>query len=176
MADLISAEPTQTPPSGYLERHDYRVDLLARRTRVTVRAGDRVIADSKRTILVDEQNHALVFARRGHRARQDEHLPYKGEATYLALAETPEVPIAWRYDRPFRQVEQPHEVRAVGIAAVLDLHVVALRAVADLRASPHRSARPLHAQPADAPRSARADHSARNGCRVRRCEPRHRPA
>ena len=32
-------------PSGYQNRHDYRVELLARRNRVIVRAGGDVIAD-----------------------------------------------------------------------------------------------------------------------------------
>lgn len=102
-----------TAPSGYRSRHDYRVELLARCNRVTVRAGDRIIADSSRTILVDEQDHALVFyipdadvsttaliAIPG----KSTYCPYKGTATYLALTSVPSRPIAWRYDAPFAQV------------------------------------------------------------------------
>jgi uncharacterized protein (DUF427 family) len=101
------------PSSGYLERHDYRVDLLARRNRITVRAGDRVIAQSARSILVDEQDHGLVFylpeadlvaGALVSVADKTSVCPYKGEAIYLALADAPETPVAWRYDRPLPQV------------------------------------------------------------------------
>lgn len=100
-------------PSGYQRRHDYRVELLARRNRVTVRAGESVIADSTRTILVDEQDHALVFYIPAADIATDAlvvvpgestYCPYKGQATYLALATDPGRPVAWRYDDPFTQV------------------------------------------------------------------------
>lgn len=99
--------------SGYGNRHDYRVELLARRNRVTVRAGDLVIADSTRTILVDEQDHGLVFyvpeadVLAGMLTivpRKSSFCPYKGEATYFALTNDPERPVAWRYGKPFAQV------------------------------------------------------------------------
>ncbi len=47
--------------SAFGGRPDYRVDILARRNRVTVSAGDQVLADSERCLLVDEQDHGLVF-------------------------------------------------------------------------------------------------------------------
>ncbi len=48
-------------PSGFVDRPDYRVDIMARRNRVTVSIGDDVLADSERCLLVDEQDHGLVF-------------------------------------------------------------------------------------------------------------------
>ena len=48
-------------PSGFEDRPDYRVDLLARRNRITVTADGEVLADSTRCLLVDEQDHGLVF-------------------------------------------------------------------------------------------------------------------
>lgn len=100
-------------PSGYQNRHDYRVELLARRNRVMVRAGGDIIADSMRTILLDEQDHALVFYVPEADVAADalvvvpgksSFCPYKGHATYLALATDPSRAIAWRYDEPFAQV------------------------------------------------------------------------
>ena len=50
-----------TEESGYVERPDYRVDVLRRRNLVTVRAGDTVIARSESPLVVDEQDHGVVF-------------------------------------------------------------------------------------------------------------------
>jgi uncharacterized protein (DUF427 family) len=47
--------------SGFVARPDYRVEVLARRNRVTVSFDGEVLADSVRTLLVDEQDHGLVF-------------------------------------------------------------------------------------------------------------------
>lgn len=100
-------------PSGYESRPDYRVDLLRRRNRVRVVAGGEVIADSARTIVVDEQGHGLVY----YVPRADiaagalvpvadktSHCPYKGDAAYLALAAAPGDAIAWTYPTPYREV------------------------------------------------------------------------
>ena len=98
-------------PSGYEARPDYRVDLLARRNRVVARHGDQVLADTEHSLLVDEQDHGLVF----YFPRQDvflEHLtptddtsrcPYKGNASYWRLVEGGK-PIAWSYEDPYPQV------------------------------------------------------------------------
>jgi uncharacterized protein (DUF427 family) len=70
-------------------------------------------ADSSRTILVDELDHGIVFYLPAADIvsgalvpvpGKTSICPYKGEATYLALAGAPEIPVAWRYDRPFAQV------------------------------------------------------------------------
>lgn len=100
-------------PSGYETRPDYRVDLLRRRNRVRVVASGQVIADSARAIVVDEQGHGLVY----YFPRADivagslvpvedktSHCPYKGDASYLALAGTPGDAIAWAYPSPYREV------------------------------------------------------------------------
>jgi uncharacterized protein (DUF427 family) len=98
-------------PSGYVDRPDYRVDILRRRNLVTARAGDRVLARSAATLLVDEQDHGLVF----YFPQSDvafEHLepidrtsrcPYKGQASYWRLVDGDE-PIAWTYREPYEQV------------------------------------------------------------------------
>lgn len=99
-------------PSGYEERFDYRVDVLRRRNRVRVSIDGTDLADSARTLLVDEQDHGLVFyipfadvnmdALRliEHRTR----CPYKGWATHYALRDRDDTPIAWTYETPYPEV------------------------------------------------------------------------
>ena len=102
-------------PSGYGERYDYRVDILRRLNRVTATLDGVELASSRRTLLVDEQDHGLVF----YFPRQDvaldrlaampEHssrCPYKGTASYWGYAGQPGEPIAWSYENPYPQVAQ----------------------------------------------------------------------
>ncbi len=98
--------------SGYEERFDYRVDVLARRNRVRVTSGGTELADSARTLLVDEQDHGLVFYVpvgdvRMAALRPIDHptrCPYKGIATHYALHDGDDTPIAWTYESPYAQV------------------------------------------------------------------------
>jgi uncharacterized protein (DUF427 family) len=116
--------------SGFVARPDYRVDLLARRNRVTASFGGEVLADSARTLLVDEQDHGIVF----YFPPDDVHLerfvtddrtsrcPYKGTATYRRLDhDGPEV-LVWSYEDPY-----PEVIRLRGFVAfyqdVVDLQV-----------------------------------------------------
>lgn len=100
-------------PSGYVERPDYRVDLLRRRNLVTVRAGDRVIARTTSPLLVDEQDHGLVFyipeadvdASQLVATDDSSRCPYKGQASYWRLADGDE-PVAWTYRDPYPQVAE----------------------------------------------------------------------
>jgi len=98
-------------PSGFLERPDYRVDILPRRNQVTVRHGDRVLASSSSALIVDEQDHGIVF----YLPEADVDLsqlvpventsrcPFKGNASYWRLADGSE-PIAWTYRDPYPEV------------------------------------------------------------------------
>jgi uncharacterized protein (DUF427 family) len=101
------------PEPGYLARPDYRVDLLRRRNRVTAAAGETALASTKRPIMVDEQGHGLVvyFPRcdvdLGVLVAVDDRTsfcPYKGNASYWALATAPAQPIAWSYEQPLDEV------------------------------------------------------------------------
>ncbi len=100
--------------SGYVERPDYRVDVLARRNRMTATAAGRVLADSTRCLVVDEQDHGLVVYFPPDDVRLDlfasddrtSRCPYKGTASYLRLAggaDGPEV-LAWTYRDPYPEV------------------------------------------------------------------------
>ncbi len=96
-------------PSAFTERPDYRVDILARRNRVTVSGGGQLLADSRRCLLVDEQDHGLVFYFPPQDVRLDlfttddrtSVCPFKGVATYQRFGEDIYI---WSYEDPFREV------------------------------------------------------------------------
>jgi uncharacterized protein (DUF427 family) len=105
------ANPVDQHP-GYSVYYDYRVDVLRRRNLVTASHDGRQLAQTERSLLIDEQDHGLVFyfpkadvdfsalqAIAGHHTR----CPWKGEASYWSLADGTE-PVAWAYEEPFAQV------------------------------------------------------------------------
>jgi uncharacterized protein (DUF427 family) len=100
-----------TEPSGFVERPDYRVDLRRRRNLVTVRSGDRVIARTTEPLLVDEQDHGIVFYipdadvdfSQLTPTDDSSRCPYKGQASYWRLSDGSE-PVAWAYRDPYPQV------------------------------------------------------------------------
>ena len=100
-------------PSGFVERPDYRVDILRRRNQVTARAGERVLARTATPLLVDEQDHGVVvyFPQADVDLTQlvatddSSRCPYKGQASYWRLVEGDE-PVAWAYLDPYPEVER----------------------------------------------------------------------
>lgn len=103
--------------SGYPDRYDYRVDILRRRNLVTASIDGVELARSERTLLVDEQDHGLVFyfprldvnMARLTPVERSSHCPYKGIASYWAFggSETGEAePVAWSYEQPYPEVAQ----------------------------------------------------------------------
>ena len=99
-------------PSGFVDRPDYRVDILARRNRVTASVGDEVLADSDRCLLVDEQDHGLVFYFPPEDVRLDLFLPderttrcpFKGTASYRRYPGPGGDVLAWTYEEPYPEV------------------------------------------------------------------------
>ena len=97
---------------GFAERPDYRVDILARRNRVTASVGGQLLADSRRCLLVDEQDHGLVFYFPPDDVRLDRFVaddrisrcPFKGTATYRRLDAVGADVLAWSYEDPFPEV------------------------------------------------------------------------
>ena len=99
-------------PSAFVERPDYRVDILARRNRVTASIDGVVLADSERCLLVDEQDHGLVFyfppddvrlelfVPDGHTSR----CPFKGMATYRRYVRDGGDVVVWSYEDPYPEV------------------------------------------------------------------------
>jgi uncharacterized protein (DUF427 family) len=102
--------------SGYDDRYDYRVDIKRRRNPVTVTTAEGVrLAHSERTLLVDEQNHGIVFYFPQNAVEMTKlvkidkvsHCPFKGVASYWALAQGDHtVPVAWSYENPYPEVSQ----------------------------------------------------------------------
>src|SRR5689334_12605971 len=100
--------------SGFDDRYDYRVDLLARRNRITARLGDIELASSERTLLVDEQDHGVVvyFPRddvRMDRLTATDHTsvcPFKGTASYWSVTDAGDAGtnVVWSYEQPWPQV------------------------------------------------------------------------
>ncbi len=99
-------------PSAFVHRPDYRVDILARRNRVSVTFEGEILADSRHCLLVDEQDHGLVFYFPPEDVRLDRFVhdprttrcPYKGTATYQRLAHTETEVLLWRYEDPYPEV------------------------------------------------------------------------
>lgn len=110
---MPSNAKTADETSGWVDRPDYRVDILRRRNLVTVHAGDRMLARTTRPLLVDEQDHGLVFyvpeddVDLSHLMPTDDstRCPYKGWASYWRLADGNQ-PIAWTYRDPYPEVER----------------------------------------------------------------------
>jgi uncharacterized protein (DUF427 family) len=101
-------------PSGFVDRPDYRVDILARRNRVTVTVGGVVLADSERCLLVDEQDHGLVFyfhpddvrLELFHLDDRTTRCPFKGTATYRAYTGPEGEVLVWTYEDPYPEVSR----------------------------------------------------------------------
>lgn len=99
-------------PSGFIDRPDYRVDILARRNRITATVGNVVLADSERCLLVDEQDHGLVFYFPPEDVRLDlfvpeertTRCPYKGTATYRRYPGPERDVLVWSYEDPYPEV------------------------------------------------------------------------
>ena len=101
---------------GYGARFDYRVDIMRRRNLLTATSKAGVeLARSERTLLVDEQNHGLVFyfpradidmAKLRAIPDRTSYCPYKGHASYWAIAGEKGDPIAWAYETPYPEVAQ----------------------------------------------------------------------
>ncbi|MGA3148093.1 MAG: DUF427 domain-containing protein, partial [Acidimicrobiales bacterium] len=101
-------------PSGYVDHPDYRVDVLARRNRVTVSFEGELLADSRRCLLVDEQDHGLVFYFPPEDVRLDlfvadeqtSRCPYKGTATYRRYEREGDDVLIWSYEDPYPEVSR----------------------------------------------------------------------
>ncbi len=97
--------------SAWADRPDYRVDILARRNLVTASRGDLVLARTRSALLIDEQDHGLVFyipeadVNFEFLAPTEDHsrCPFKGDASYWRLVDGTE-PVAWTYRDPYPEV------------------------------------------------------------------------
>ncbi|WP_285032613.1 DUF427 domain-containing protein [Mycolicibacterium sp. lyk4-40-TYG-92] len=97
---------------SFADRPDYRVDIHRRRNRITAEYDGRLVASTTAALLVDEQDHGLVF----YFPRSDVQIelrrdpdatsrcPFKGQATYWRFANDGDEPVCWSYEDPAQQV------------------------------------------------------------------------
>jgi uncharacterized protein (DUF427 family) len=93
------------------QRFDYRVDILPRRNRVVARHDGVLLGDTSRALLVDEQDHGLVFYFPRADVRLDAlratdtvtYCPFKGKASHWSLASGGD-DVAWSYEEPYPEV------------------------------------------------------------------------
>ena len=103
--------PDDATASAFLDRPDYRVDLLARTNAMSARLGS-VLASSSECLVVDEQDHGLVvyfppasvdfsmLTPVGLHTR----CPFKGQASYWQARGHEAEWVAWSYPTPYPQV------------------------------------------------------------------------
>lgn len=111
----MSVHDADTRPqstTGFAARPDYRVDIHARRNVVRATLGGVRLAETTGSLLVDEQDHGLVF----YFPRADvvvdltraeaagSRCPFKGEATYWRFDGDGEQSLCWSYEEPMQQV------------------------------------------------------------------------
>jgi uncharacterized protein (DUF427 family) len=108
---MTETAPT-TVPYGFDQRFDYRVDILPRRNTIIVTLDSVELARTTRSLLIDEQDHGLVFYLPVEDVRMDlltttattSICPYKGTATHWGLAGGDDTSIAWTYNDPRPEV------------------------------------------------------------------------
>lgn len=101
---------------GYEKYPDHRVEISPASTRVQVFAGERLLADSTRPLLVDEARHDQVFYLPRADVSMDEleptehtsYCPFKGHASYFSVREGSEQNTGadlsnsvWSYEEPY---------------------------------------------------------------------------
>ncbi len=111
----MSVQDGETGPrssTGFAARPDYRVDIHARRNVVRATLNGVLLAETTASLLVDEQDHGLVF----YFPRADvavdltpagdagSRCPFKGEATYWRFDGDGEQSLCWSYEEPWEQV------------------------------------------------------------------------
>ena len=101
------------PAPGFINHPDHLVRIESSDHRWTVRDGDAILADSRRTLVVEETGYERVIYFPPEdvsleRLIQTEHrttCPFKGEARYMvhAVAENGQ-PLAWTYPSVYDEV------------------------------------------------------------------------
>src|SRR3954447_25139866 len=95
------------------ERFDYRVDILPRRNRVVARQNGVLLGETTRPLLVDEQDHGLVFYFPREDVRVEAlrptesvtYCPFKGRASHWSPAAGGD-DVAWTYEQPYPEVSR----------------------------------------------------------------------
>jgi len=106
----------QPAESGYVDRPDYRIEIIRRRNRITARFGDIALAETERCLVLDEQDHGLVFyfpvadVRMAELVTSDlrTFCPFKGVASYWSLTGgrggDAGQDLVWGYEHPYEEM------------------------------------------------------------------------
>jgi len=105
----------QTRRSAWSDFPDYRIDIASSNQRVRIIFNGKTIADSKKTLILKENNYNPVYYFPRNDVRMNllyktsklSFCPFKGEASHWSLTVdnlTIEV-AAWSYENPFKEVE-----------------------------------------------------------------------
>jgi uncharacterized protein (DUF427 family) len=96
---------------------DHPIDICPAPHRVIVRAGGRIIANSRAALMLAEAGHdAVSYIPRADvdmpslkRVTHTSFCPYKGDCSYYALSEadTDTPPLAWSYEAPGTKAAAP---------------------------------------------------------------------
>jgi uncharacterized protein (DUF427 family) len=99
---------------GYKRSPNHKVELTKSAKHVRVVFSGEVVADSRRTIIVDESGYRPVYyfpredARMDYMQRTDHHTycPFKGEASYytIAVGDRKGENAVWTYEEPYDEV------------------------------------------------------------------------
>jgi uncharacterized protein (DUF427 family) len=101
---------------GYKRSSNHKVELIKSDKPVRVIFNGDVLADSRRTIIVEESGYRPVYyfpredARMNYMQRTDHHTycPFKGEASYytLAVGDKKKENAVWTYEEPYDEVRE----------------------------------------------------------------------
>lgn len=99
--------------SGFADRPEYRIEILKADHRVSVVVNEaEIVSNTSPMILKEAELKPVYYFPRGVvemsaliAVTKTSWCPYKGRASYFALADNPELgEIAWTYADPFREV------------------------------------------------------------------------
>ncbi len=101
---------------GYKKWPDHTVDLIKSDKHVRIIFNGEVVADSDRTIIVDEAGYSKVYyfprseVRMDYmqRTNQGTYCPFKGEASYytLSVGNKNQENAVWTYEEPYDEVKE----------------------------------------------------------------------
>ena len=101
---------------GYKKWPDHMVDLIKSDKHVRVIFNGEVVADSDRTIIVDEAGYSIVYYFPRSEVRMDymqrtnrgTYCPFKGEASYytLSVGNKKQENAVWTYEEPYDEVKE----------------------------------------------------------------------
>lgn len=97
---------------GFKKYPDHKVTIQPSHSRIRVLAGQKSIADSTRSLLVEESRHGSVYYLPKEDVAMDllqssntsTYCPFKGHASYWSIVDDPALQDSvWSYENPYRE-------------------------------------------------------------------------